>query len=82
MAIATLLAATPPTNSKCGSLTPWGALCQHLPLYSRPTVTLLPHTEGPLLPMQSSLLQPQLYWYSSRIYMVVSPNTGTDIPQA
>jgi hypothetical protein len=43
--IATLLAATPPTDSTSGCLDLWEALSQLLPLYGWLAVTLVPNTE-------------------------------------
>jgi hypothetical protein len=58
----------------------WEALHQHLPLYGQVVLTPLPNMEGLLL-KQASLIWPELRQHSSGIYMFVSPNTGTYIPQ-
>jgi hypothetical protein len=77
-ATATLLAATPPTDSESSSFDPWEALHQRLLLYGRFAVTWLPNTEVPPLLTQASLMRPKLHRHSSGIYVVVSPNTRTE----
>jgi hypothetical protein len=76
----TLLAAIPPASSKSSYLDPWEALHQRLPLYGQLTFSWLLNIEVPLSLTQASPMWPELYHHSSGIYVVVSPNTITDIP--
>jgi hypothetical protein len=77
---ATVLAATPPTDSESGRLDLWEAFRQSLPLYGWFAVNRLPNTEDRHRSTQASRMRQELRRHSSRIDVIVSPNTGTDIP--
>jgi hypothetical protein len=78
MATATLLAATPSDDSKRGRLDAWEAFAALRPACSHPATE---HDEPPSL-TQASPTQPELRRHSSRIYVVLSPNTGTNTPHS
>jgi hypothetical protein len=75
----------PPSSDAANRLrkrSPWplgSTLPVHAALWPDPSHPATKHG-GPLLHMQASPMWPELCQHSSGIYVVLSPNTGTDIP--